>query len=356
MVFAMTDIRTPVVLLTGFLGSGKTTLLNEWLRSPELGDAAVIVNEFGDIGIDSDLIAASDDRTVELTTGCLCCTVSGDLVETLRDLFARRLRGEVKSFNRVIIETTGLADPIPVLQTLMAFPVAREYRLARVVTAVEAPQGSTTLDRYPESVNQVAVADDIIVTKVDLVRAGPDALEKRLQEINPGARLWRAALADKPDLVNVLLADAKSLSFRSDAWTRDAAPQTFAQGAPSGNQGHHHHHHHHHHGDGVNTFSLTFEEPLLWEHVSVWLDALVLAHGEDLLRVKGIFNIVDREEPIVVQAVQKLFHPPFALDAWPQGRVGSRVVFITRRITEDYVREVLETIRQRIPGRSEIAV
>jgi G3E family GTPase len=349
----MTDIRTPVVLLTGFLGSGKTTLLNEWLRSPELGDAAVIVNEFGDIGIDSDLIAASDDRTVELTTGCLCCTVSGDLVETLRDLFARRLRGEVKSFNRVIIETTGLADPIPVLQTLMAFPVAREYRLARVVTAVEAPQGSTTLDRYPESVNQVAVADDIIVTKVDLVRTGPEALEERLQEINPGARLWRAALADKPDLVNVLLADAQGLKSRNDAWTGDAAPQTCAQGAPSGSQGHDHHHHH---GDGVNTFSLTFEEPLLWEHVSAWLDALVIAHGEDLLRVKGIFNIAGREEPIVVQAVQKLFHPPFALDTWPQGRVGSRVVFITRGITEDFVREVLETIRQRMPRRSAIAV
>jgi len=355
----MSDARTPVVLLTGFLGSGKTTLLNAWLRSPKLGDAAVIVNEFGDIGIDSDLIAASDDRTVELTTGCLCCTVSGDLVETLRDLFARRLRGEIKHFNRVIIETTGLADPIPVLQTLMTFPVAREYSLARVVSAVEAPQGATTLDRYRESVRQVAVADDIVVTKLDLVRSAPDALERRLREINPGARIWQATLADTPDLVEAFTTDAHDLKTRPGAandWLNDLALHGDGQGHAHETAGHTHHHEHSHHDENVITFSLAFDEPLHWEHVAAWLDALVIAHGEDLLRVKGIFRIVGREEPIVVQAVQKLFHPPFALDAWPQGRKASRVVFITRGISEAFVREVLDTLRQRTPRQPEMAV
>ncbi|MBO6538018.1 MAG: GTP-binding protein [Rhizobiaceae bacterium] len=351
----MQDARTPVVLLTGFLGSGKTTLLNAWLRSPKLGDAAVIVNEFGDIGIDSDLIAASDDRTVELTTGCLCCTVSGDLVETLRDLYARRLRGEVKHFNRVVIETTGLADPIPVLQTLMAFPVAREYRLARVVTAVEAPQGGTTLDRYRESVRQVAVADEIVVTKLDLVRSGAETLECRLREMNPGARLWRATLADTPDLVDAFTSDAhdlKSGTTAVDAWLNDAKLEGGSHDHAPASHGNHHHPHHH---EDVTTFSLTFDEPLHWEHVSAWLDALVIAHGEDLLRVKGIFEIVGRDEPIVLQAVQKLFHPPFALEAWPQDRRASRVVFITRGISESFAREVLDTLRKRTPRQLEMA-
>lgn len=350
----MDDARTPVVLLTGFLGSGKTTLLNAWLHSPQLADAAVIVNEFGDIGIDSDLIASSDDRTVELTTGCLCCTVSGDLVETLRDLYARRLREEIRNFSQVVVETTGLADPVPVLQTLMAFPVAREYRLARIITAVEAPQGLTTLANQPESVRQVAVADDIVITKTDMVRGEPDVLTAELLAINPRARMWSATLLEAPALVDVATVGLDELKSDPDAmaaWLGDVA-------RTAGVHEHRHdagHHHHLHHDERIQTYSLSFDEPLHWEHVAAWLDALVIAHGEDLLRVKGIFEISGRNEPIVVQAVQKLFHPPFALTAWPRGERRTRIVFITKGISEAFVREVFSVIRSRSPRQPEVA-
>ena len=161
----MQDDRIPVTLLTGFLGSGKTTLLNAWLRSPELSDAAVIVNEFGEVGIDHALIASSSDNTIELSTGCLCCTVRGDLVDTLRELIVKREKGEIRAFDRVIIETTGLADPAPVIQALMTFPVSRRFRLRQVVTTVDAANGVRTLDQHPESVKQAAMADEIVVTK-----------------------------------------------------------------------------------------------------------------------------------------------------------------------------------------------
>src|SRR5262245_25275479 len=157
------DQRLPVTLLTGFLGSGKTTLINHWLRSPELADAAVIVNEFGEVGIDHALIAASSDNTIELSTGCLCCTVRGDLVDTLRELNEKRERGEIRAFDRLLIETTGLADPAPVIQALMTFPVARRFRLRQVVTAVDAVNGGATLDRHAEAVKQAAIADDIVL-------------------------------------------------------------------------------------------------------------------------------------------------------------------------------------------------
>src|SRR4051794_40646585 len=175
----MTDQRLPVTLLTGFLGSGKTTLLNIWLRSPELSNAAVIVNEFGEIGIDHALIASSNDNTIELSTGCLCCTVRGDLVDTMRELIVRREKGEVRAFNHVIIETTGLADPAPVIQALMTFPVSRRFRLRQVVTTVDAANGANTLRAHPEAVKQVAVADEIVVTKTDLDRSAIAALGDR---------------------------------------------------------------------------------------------------------------------------------------------------------------------------------
>ena len=187
----MAESRTPIILLTGFLGSGKTTLLNAWLKRPSLAEAAVIVNEFGDIGIDSDLIASSDDSTIELTTGCLCCTVRGDLVETLRDLMVRQRRGEIRPVREIVIETTGLADPGPVIQALMTSPVALEYQLARVITAIDAPQGLGTLERYEEARKQVAVADDIVITKSDLVDGVPEAAEGQAAPDQPGPQAVR---------------------------------------------------------------------------------------------------------------------------------------------------------------------
>jgi G3E family GTPase len=346
------DDRLPVMVLTGFLGSGKTTLLNAWLRSPELADAAVIVNEFGEIGIDHALIASSNDNTIELSTGCLCCTVRGDLVDTLRELQVKRATGEVRAFDRVIIETTGLADPAPVIQALMTMPVARRFRLQQVVTAVDAVHGLSTLDAHMESVKQAAVADDIIVTKLDIGAPGTAPLDERLKALNPGARIHRSTLSGPPlpsALATVDIYDPRTKGESVLAWLNAEAYEQHVDAG--GADGDHHHHAHHHdvnrHSADIGSFCLQFDEPLHWEHVANWLDALVINHSDDLLRVKGIINVIGREKPIVVQAVQRLFHPPFELPGWPSDDRHSRIVFITRGLSRDYVATVLTTIRQR---------
>lgn len=353
------DSRTPVTLLTGFLGSGKTTLLNAWLRDPALADAAVIVNEFGEIGIDHTLIASSNDNTIELSTGCLCCTVRGDLVDTLRDLTEKRSRGEVSNFSRVLIETTGLADPAPVIQALITFPVAASYRLGRVVTVVDAVQGATTIERHPEARRQIAVSDDIVLSKTDLAPSDLGGLEELLARIAPGARQHSAALDRFPSPAlfdGVDPYDPLTKPADVAAWLQ---AERFEGPAGHGHEhaGHRHHDHHNlgesRHAAEIGSFCLTFDEPLHWEHVATWLDALVIAHGEDLLRVKGIVDIVGRDKPIIVQAVQRLFSPPAELAAWPEGISGSSIVFITQGLSRDFVAEVFDVIRSRaIPNRA----
>lgn len=347
----LSDDRLPVMLLTGFLGSGKTTLLNSWLRSPDLANAAVIVNEFGEIGIDHELIASSNDNTIELSTGCLCCTVRGDLVDTLRELIVKREKGEVRSFDRVIIETTGLADPAPVIQALMTFPVARRFRLRQVVTTVDAANGARTLERHAESVKQAAVADEIVITKTDLDPDAASALVPQLKRLNPGARIHSSApdrMLMPGDLTTVDIYDPATKAPDVAAWLNAEAHEAEAHtNKHHHGAGHGHAHDINRHNADIGSFVLNFDEPLHWEHVANWLDALVLGHGDDLLRVKGILNIDGRDRPIVVQAVQQLFHPPFELPAWSDGTRKSRVVFITRGLSQDFVREVLDTIRKR---------
>ncbi len=352
----MADEPLPVLLLTGFLGSGKTTLLNRWLQATELANAAVIVNEFGEIGIDHALIASSNDNTIQLSTGCLCCTVRGDLVDTLRELQVKRSKGEIRAFDRVIIETTGLADPAPVIQALMTFPVARRFRLQQVITTVDAVHGLSTLDQHVESVKQAAVADDIVITKLDVSNAGDGTLVSRLKALNPGARLHRSSLDRVPlpsDLMVVDIYDPKTKSEDVLRWFNAEAYQQDSKMADEPSHDHHHGHHRDHHHDvnrhsaDIGAFCLVFDRPLQWEHVANWLDALVLGHGNDLLRVKGILNVVGRDKPIVVQAVQRLFHPPFELGQWPSDDRASRIVFITRGLSQEYVATVYDTISQR---------
>ncbi|WP_051237309.1 CobW family GTP-binding protein [Ottowia thiooxydans] len=337
--------RIPVALLTGFLGSGKTTLLNRWLREPALANAAVIVNEFGDIGIDHNLIASSNDNTIELSTGCLCCTVQGDLVETLRDLLDKRSRGAVRAFDRVVIETTGMADPGPVLQALMTFPVANGYRLAQVITTVDGVNGATTLNRFPESAKQVSVADQLVITKMDLANSQQaQELQSQLELLNPGATVSWATHLQVPCLEVLTELDVYAAATPAPAIRRWLNAEAYAdhtryQPITSESAGHH--------SEGIETFSLVYDEPLAWQELAAWLDALVMAHGDDLLRVKGILNIAGESRPIVVHAVQRLFHPPAPLAEWPYEDRRSRLVFITRGLSRAFVENIFDVIRGR---------
>ena len=329
----------PVTILTGFLGAGKTTLLNRILRENHGEKIAVIENEFGEEGVDNEILADTKEQIVEMNNGCICCTVRGDLIRILNNLYKRRAKGEF-NFSRVIIETTGMADPGPVIQALITFPVARTYRLGRVVTAVDAVQGMGTLDRHAEARKQVGVADEVVLTKADLAGsdlAGTDLapLEARIAGLSPGARLHLSSLNHlaQPTLLDGIdPADPNTRPSEVRAWLRAEA---FEAADPVT------------HREDIGSFCLAFEEPLHWEHVSAWLDALVIAHGDDLLRVKGILAIAGRPRPVVVQAVQRLFSPPVELSAWPEGMAGSRIVFITRGLSQAYVTEVLDVIRTR---------
>ncbi len=358
--------RIPVTVLTGFLGSGKTTVLNKLLRRPELADTAVIINEFGEIGLDHLLVEKSDDEgMVTLNSGCLCCTVRGDLVRTMSELFLKRSRGEVSNFKRMVVETTGLADPAPILHTLMTDPLlASRYRLDGVVTTVDAVNGGNTLDNHQEAIKQAAVADRLLLTKVDIADAGPLAdLKHRLQHLNPGATAISITAGEiEPNaILNAGLYNPESKTADVKKWLQAEAYEG------SHDHGHHHGHDHGHddkhdhghddkHGDGhgeqdphdvnrhddrIRSFCMTFDEPMSWSTVAAAFDALVTYRGPDLLRMKGILNVKDTDKPVVIHGVQHVFHPPATLEAWPEGDDRkSRVVFITRDIAESTIRKV----------------
>ncbi|MBV8192218.1 MAG: GTP-binding protein [Alphaproteobacteria bacterium] len=349
----------PVTVLTGFLGSGKTTLLNKLLRRPELADTAVIINEFGEIGLDHLLVEkSSEDGMVTLNSGCLCCTVRGDLVRTMSELFLKRAKGEVTNFKRMVVETTGLADPAPILHTLMTDPLlASRYRLDGVVTTVDGVNGTSTLDNHEEAVKQAAVADRVLLTKVDIAEAPRLAeLKSRLHQLNPGAPFHAVADGEinPNEILNAGLYNPETKTADVKRWLHEEA-----YGHEHGGGHHHHghgqdhdHHHEHEHGeqdphnvnrhdDRIRAFCMTFDEPMSWSTVAAAFDALVTYRGPDLLRMKGILNVKDTDKPVVIHGVQHVFHPPATLDAWPEGDDRkSRVVFITRDIGESTIRKV----------------
>ncbi len=327
----------PVTVLTGFLGSGKTTLLNRLLERPEMAKTAVLINEFGEVGIDHLLVRRIDETVVLLNSGCICCTVRGDLVEQLSGLHARR-GGEVPEFDRVMIETTGLADPAPIIHTLMAAPeVAGLYRLDGIVTTVDLVVGGNTLDRQPEAVKQAAVADRLVLTKADI--ADPVRIEElraRLFRLNPGAEHIVAAHGEvDPDrLLEAGLFNARSKGPDVARWLNDEAIRA----------AHPHHHHHHdvnRHDERIEAFVFETDTPVSWTALAFALDTLSQAKGENLLRVKGIVNAEGVDRPLVLHGVQHVFHPAAALPAWPDDDRRTRIVFITRDLPRQTVLDFL---------------
>lgn len=328
----LVDSRIPVTLLTGFLGSGKTTVLNHLLHQPQLADTAVIINEFGEIGIDHLLVEEVSENLRVLNSGCLCCTVRGDLLDTLRELDVKRERAEIPAFQRVVIETTGLADPAPVLHTLMVDPdVAGRYRLDGVVTTVDAINGETTLDRYAEAVKQAAVADRLLLTKVDLAATGAiEGLTARLRELNPTAQV-QCVVDGKVAPGDVLGAE------QYDPLLKSADVRSWLASEERRNGHHHDGDHHHHdvnrHDDHIRAHCIVLDEPLQEAAFAYWLDLMASMRGEKLLRVKGLVQLAERpDEPLVVHGVQHVFHPPQRLPAWPSADRRTRLVFITRDI------------------------
>jgi G3E family GTPase len=351
--------RLPILVLTGFLGSGKTTLLSKLLRDPDMANTAVVINEFGDVGLDHMLVESSDEDTILMDSGCLCCTIRGDLVDTLRGLFRKRVIGDVPEFDRLVIETTGLADPAPILHTLMNDPlICARYRLDGVLTTVDALHGLSQLDAQFESVKQAAVADRILITKTDMATAADvAALRARLRGINPAAPMHDVSQGDiaASHVLNVGLFDPADKIPDVEKWLREEAyapPQEDGghdhddHSYHGDNDGHGHEDHAHHghdanrHDDHIRTFCLTTETPFTWDSFANWMDALTSVHGESLLRVKGVLNVTDTDQPVVVHGVQHVFHPPAVLEAWPTDDHRSRIVMITRDLNREPVEKM----------------
>jgi G3E family GTPase len=321
--------RTPLTvnILTGFLGSGKTSLLKRLLAQPQMSDVAVIINEFGEVGIDHLLVEEIDEEVVLLKSGCVCCTIRSDLKDALLNLMGRRARGEVPPFSRLIVETTGLADPAPIVATLLADPVLRhQVRLGNIVTVVDAVNGAANLETYPESLRQAAVADRLLMSKTDIADADSIArLDRTLATINPTAPAIHLDESVVPE-VSLFTSDIHDLGSRTSEVSHWLSSEI----------DHAHHHHHHHHDvnrhDGVRAFVLTADEPVDWARFGLWLSMLLNRHGSDILRLKGILSIDKVETPVVIQGVQHLIHKPMHLSAWPDDVVATKIVVIAKRL------------------------
>jgi len=332
----------PLTVLTGFLGAGKTTLLNALLKHDAMADTAVLINEFGEVGLDHLLVDRLDGDTVLLNAGCLCCTIRGDLARALDSLWDRVLAGQ--AVRRVVVETTGLADPAPILHTLMSDPrIGARFVLDGVVTLVDAATGAATLDQQPEALRQAAVADRIILTKTDLAPAeAVTALRARLEALNPVAPIL---VADHGAIDPALLLaagpyDPAVKAPDVAAWIGAAAPH-----------GHHHHGHHHHHDPNrhdarIQALCLDYDAPLPWDGLATFLEMLAMTRGASVLRMKGILDLAGEDRPVAVHGVQHIFHPPATLPGWPDDDRRSRIVFITRDLSRELIEQTFTAMYQ----------
>ena len=327
----------PILVVSGFLGSGKTTLLRNLLLDPEAGEIAVIVNEFGEVGIDHHLVRKTDVRTTLLRNGCVCCSMRDDLSEALRHLLSQRERGTIPRFDRVVIETTGLADPAPILHTIVAEPVLRNhFRVERVVTTIDAVAGASNLDSYGEALRQVAAADHVIVTKQDLVAPEVTAeLKARLQSINPAATVVDASFGSidfSPLLAEESQRGGEGLDrLGGVSFTVDGDPMApAAVHAMSGR---------------VASRCLVFDRTLNWQMFGIWLTMLLHRHGDRVLRLKGLLNVGAERGPLLVEGVQHVIHVPRHLREWPDADRRSRIVFIARDLDLTQVEASLEAFQ-----------
>jgi G3E family GTPase len=311
-----TDARTPVTVLTGYLGSGKTTLLNAMLRDEAFADTAVVINEFGEIAIDHLLVESSIENALVLQSGCICCVIRGDLVDTLQDLHRRGRDGSLPPFRRVVVETTGLADPAPIMNSILRDPgLAPSYRLGGVITVVDTLYGASHLAREPEAVKQVALADRIVLTKIDLGGADrAEALGDMIARINPDARIERSAPGAIPQ---ALLAEDETLAPAGRAARLDSAALA---GTP--------------HAGDVLSCCILREDSIPEAALIEWLDAITSLRGADLLRLKGLVNVEGVSAPVVVHAVHHYVHEPMLLPQWPDDDARSRIVVIGRNLSE----------------------
>ena len=308
---------TPVNIVTGFLGSGKTTLLQRLLKSPNLRDVAVLVNEFGEVGLDHHLLQGVAENTVLLGKGCLCCAVRGDLQRALRDLLSRRTRGNVPYFRRVVIETSGLADPAPIAYTLLSEAVLHHhFRLSGIVTTADAVNGGSQLDRFRESVKQASMADRLVITKADLAdEKTVTALRRQLRRLNVSAQILdsREVGGDFSQLLTDDIYDAAGKSREASHWVAKVDEHAT-----------------HSHTADVQSFAVIFDEPLDWTAFGVWASMLLHRHGADILRLKGLLNVAGVPTPVLINGIQHIVHPPSHLEEWPDVDRRSRLVFIVR--------------------------
>ena len=335
---------TPVTLLTGFLGSGKTTLLNRLLHHPSMQETAVLINEYGAVSIDHLLVREASENIMVMSNGCICCSVAGDMVQALRDLYFKRANGEIPNFKRVVIETTGLADPAPIMHTLIEMPlVAARYSFSGIVTTVDAVHGEQQLNDHFESVKQAAVADRIVLTKTDTAsREQIERLRTRLRTLNPGADVHEAVEGDiapemlfdtglyqpsrkTPDVQNWLRASAYTMVPTQDSWL---TPRNIT--APR-------------HDERIRSFVISLSDPVAWAGLVDALEMLTSLRGENLLRIKGIVNVTGEQLPRVIHAVQHTIYPAATLSAWPDEDRNTKLVFITRDIDETFIRQALNS-------------
>jgi G3E family GTPase len=327
-------VFTPVNLITGFLGSGKTTLLQRLLADPALADTAVLINEFGEVGLDHHLLERIDDTIVLLQSGCLCCTIRGELSDAIKDLHSRRERGQVPAFRRLVVESTGLADPFPILSTVQADPVLRHhFRLGNVITTVDAVNGLAQLARQPECTKQVVVADRLVLTKTDLAETEvANALKARLRRLNPSAPMWRSGAP--LDAKALLAHDLFATAGRSEAASRWFAAEMESHEAGVV-------HDRNRHDKAIHAFALMFDGALDWTRFGLWLSMLLNRHGNRVLRVKGILNVADSPTPVALHGVQHLVHPPIHMAAWPDADRRSRLLFIVDGLDRSLVERSL---------------